>query len=391
MKKFAVLMVFVMILSVILTGCAPSQESGQICDLIISPDKLEDYDGQKATYLGSYEGLVTLNVDGRHICVTENGLYSSDIGESVNLLVRTKYFQNEIGEQYFSGMGYSYLNMYSGMTGTIRYVGSPVFVLDEVMQMVYKESCTLLDQDSIGQLNGREVKITGVWTPDPYSGEYLVLESNGQNYCYTHNIDIYKTTDVFGEPHHIPFYTSFGVIGSSDLLLGVVGKITTELDNDGDLLVYFDAGEGQREEDIDPMIEEISSRSKYLSYLQYEGWYEETITDGMGNVYSLMSNSEAPILKPGYLISPKSYTYGGPIDIGVVIGEIDGKPLTMSLVEDCYQDDDGSFSAKFSFSYDGDEVVSEWGSTEYISLIKGNGADQEIVYYKFDASAFCPK
>jgi hypothetical protein len=394
MKKFAVLMVFVLMLSVILTGCGPARDSGKTCDMVISPDKLQDYDGQKATIEGSHEGVTVLEIDGKHVCVTENGLYSTDVGEGLDLLVRAKYHQNEFGGLYTS-LGYSFMNMYSGMTGTIHYLGQPVIVLDEVMQMVYKDNCTVLDQDSIGQLNGQNVKITGVWVPegklaDEYYDALMVFEYNGQNYCYDYYVQAYKTIEVFGKPHHVPF--DFGVMGNTpELLFGDVGRITVEIGDDGRQDVFLDIGEGEREDDVDPMIEEIGSRDMHLVPLKYEGMYSETFTDGKGSVYSLMYTWEAPILKPGYLISPKSYTYGGIIDVGTVIGKIDGKPLIVSYIGNCMQNDDGSFEAEFYISYDGGVVAYDWRNLEYFALVKGNGADQDIVYYQFSANASCKK
>jgi len=408
MKKFAVLMVFVMLLSVILTGCAVSstQDSGKVCDVLISPDELESYIGQKATLVGSHAGVTVLDIGGKQVCVTQNGLFSTNIDEGLFVQVRTKYQQN----QYYIDtvpLGYDFSNMYSGMTGTIGNVVSsrdfgtgPMIILDKTLELVYEDSCEVLDYDSIEQLNGKTVKATGVWVPvgEEENEEYdpmIVYVYQGQNYCFDGYLDIYKTIEVFGKQHHVSFEAGYWNYYSEPLIFGDTGVISVEPRGEGYLPnVFFDVGEGNREDEVDPMIEEIGSRGGYIPmwYLGTQSWYGEILNDGQ-STYSLIFWEEAPQLNPGYLFSPKSYTYGGMIDVGTVIGKIDGKPVTISSIENrCEQLDPNYSSIDFEVSFDGEYVGFGWGQTvEYFAMIKGNGADQEIVYYKFDASAFCPK
>lgn len=403
MKKFAILMTVVMALSVILTSCNFTKDSGKVCDVLISPDQLENYTGRKATLLGSHEGVTVLNIDGKYVCVTQNGLYSSNINEGLFAQVRTRYQPNQYHIDTVP-LGYSYSNMYSGMTGRIENIISsqdfgtgPVIVLDKTLEMVYKDSCTVLDDTNIGLLDGQTVKATGMWVPvgeemqkyDPM----MVLEYQGKNYCYHGYIQTYKTINVFGKPHHI--YFEAGVWANyKPLIFGDTGVVSVEPRDGYYPDVYFDIGEGVREDDVDLMVEEIGSHG-YLRtwYLKEQSWYGEILNDGKGNVYSLISWKDAPQLNPGYFASPKSYTYGGLIEEGIVMGEIEGKPLTVSLVDShCEQVDREYSSSNFEVSLDGEVVGDGWGlPVEYYALIKGNGADQDIVYYMFDASSFCQK
>ena len=410
MKKFGVVMVLVMLTSM-LFGCTPkdsqevsdveipveevknvpTMESQNVCDVIIPVEGLRDYSGKDVMIEGTYNGLTILEIEGKHVCASSNGLYVEDRSDiNIEVLFKREAPNGVIGSSN-DFLGYSYGSMYAGMTGKLFYLLGPEILIDKTLTLSQNYDCTMLDENSIESLDGKLIKIIGSHELEDgfFNDETMVFTVDDQPYCYANRLNVYKTLNVFGKPHHVMFDAD-PFMGRIELLYGDEGILSVEDTQNEYPTVYIDIGEGEREISIDPMVEEISSHNSYLRYLEYEGRLGETLADGKGSIYSLMMTDDAPVLNPGYLISPTSYTYGGKVDLNSEIGKIFNQSLILSSVSECeYDEYDKAYEGTFTFTLGGKQVAVSYLNQTYITLIKGNGANQILYYYLLDATDFC--
>jgi hypothetical protein len=390
LKKFSILIVTILIVSAVLaTGCT-AQTPQKVCDSVIPVEGLKAYSGKDVTIEGSFNNLTMLKIEGKNVCASSNGLYVENKGQSgPEVLFKLKSANGEIGGAN-DFLGFSDANVYVGLTGKLYFLLQPEILIDSVLTESGNLTCTMLDEKNINSLNGQTVKIVGSYVDesDMFGDQYLVFTTvSGKPYCYANGLGVYKTVDVFGKPHHVEFESD--LFDRPELLFGTEGVLSVEKASDGFPDVYIDAGAGKREDSVDPMVEEIGSHNPELDYLQYPGYFGETLTDGKGSIYSLMLVDMPPVLKPGYQISPKSYTYGGKVDLNSEVGKIDGQSLVLTSVANCEKEGNGPYEAEFHFNLGGKEVAAPYQTQGYIALIKGDGANQDLVYYQVDTSDFC--
>lgn len=365
------------------------------CEKVMSTEQFFlDYAGKPAVFQGVYENgaVYAFSINNVLVCVLSLGSVSR-VGELVfyQELVKINGESRTDFEYIFSEHDNNFIG-FSGIVGnseTLKdMLGSLILYNQEpvVINSTPPDSCEMLSEGSAIQFSGKEVKIVfyegGSHSNDSWDNIAFLYE--GTNYCldsvYLQKYE-FSVVDITGRQVLVETSKIWQILNRDVIFYINPGEFTDNMTEEvivKSKIVLKSPISVEETEFGDPMVYELMSRPTI---------YDELFWNQFRGRYLLFNSSLPETVNPGYLISPLEYVSGGEIEVGSVLGVIDGNPVVVTDTTCGFGGFNGVGVLSIDYSWTDPSTGLEVSTYSipylgsYIFITEGDGQGQVITYF----------